>query len=179
MFMKKVKATLALLTAAFIVSGIFFVVSAAEMRSIEVGNRQVNIIIDGEQASGTESFIYNNSTYVPFRFIAEALGAEVDWDADSFSVIIRKPKPVTATTTAATLTTSSSVTTSAASGGSSTTSDTDTSGMTTSKANTSGSSTTSAGGYAPALPPGGSYNYNYSDPSSNTTTAASEPADEE
>ena len=34
------------------------------------------------------AFIENDRTYTPVRFISEALGADVKWDSDNWTVII-------------------------------------------------------------------------------------------
>ena len=38
----------------------------------------------------TEAVIHENRTYVPLRFVSEALGADVDWDSKTKTVIISK-----------------------------------------------------------------------------------------
>lgn len=40
---------------------------------------------------GQRGFIYNNSTYVPLRFVAYSLGLAVDWHADSYTVSVDEP----------------------------------------------------------------------------------------
>lgn len=38
-----------------------------------------------------KGFIYNDSTYVPLRFVAYAIDKAVDWDSDTYTVTIREP----------------------------------------------------------------------------------------
>ena len=39
---------------------------------------------------GVAPLIIDNRTYVPIRFVAEELGATVDWNADTQEIVIRK-----------------------------------------------------------------------------------------
>lgn len=47
--------------------------------------------VEKELPSGYDVLLYNDRTYVPARFVAEELGATVDWDEDSKTVLITKP----------------------------------------------------------------------------------------
>src|SRR5690606_11712335 len=40
---------------------------------------------------GQQGFIYNNSTYIPLRFIAYALRKSVTWDPDTYTVAVGEP----------------------------------------------------------------------------------------
>lgn len=58
-----------------------------EIRRVTIGYRDIKIMLDGEELIPTdvngkyvEPFIMNNSTYLPVRAIAEALGLRVEWD---------------------------------------------------------------------------------------------------
>ena len=58
---------------------------------IEVEQRSLNYSFNGEQktpAAGEEGFIYNSRTYVPIRFISEALGKDVAWNGEEESISI-------------------------------------------------------------------------------------------
>ena len=54
-------------------------------------NAQIKLSVNNEEINfkGDEPTIINDRTYVPVRFLAEALGAEVDWD-DTHKVVIIK-----------------------------------------------------------------------------------------
>lgn len=45
--------------------------------------------LDGQQA-----FLYEESTYVPLRFIAYSLNKAVDWDPDTYTVTVREPNNI-------------------------------------------------------------------------------------
>lgn len=50
------------------------------------------ILVNGiETALDSPAFIENGRTYTPVRVISENLGAEVQWDADTHRIIIKKP----------------------------------------------------------------------------------------
>lgn len=65
---------------------------AAEGTQIEVFFRNITYMFDGVQKNeSTEpGFIYNGTTYVPLRFIGEAMGKKVEWDGDHNTVWIGK-----------------------------------------------------------------------------------------
>ncbi|MBP3521050.1 MAG: FAD-dependent oxidoreductase, partial [Oscillospiraceae bacterium] len=51
--------------------------------------------MDGKDVTpeGKEAFLYNDSTYVPLRFLAELLGVNVGWDAETGTVLLgEQPK---------------------------------------------------------------------------------------
>ena len=55
----------------------------------------VKISMDGKDVTpeGKEAFLYNDSTYVPLRFLAELLGVNVGWDAETGTVLLgEQPK---------------------------------------------------------------------------------------
>jgi len=61
------------------------------MEMIEVFCRNIGIRVHGSNISiapENEPFIYQGRTYVPLRLISEALGYDVDWDGDTFTVLI-------------------------------------------------------------------------------------------
>ena len=64
-------------------------ISGTGLENIEVVFNNIKIYINGdEKTSSDEPFIYNDRTYVPLRFVSEALGQSVEWDADTNSVLI-------------------------------------------------------------------------------------------
>ena len=54
-------------------------------------NAQIKLSVNNEEINfkGDEPTLINDRTYVPVRFLAEALGAEVDWDYTHKVVIIK------------------------------------------------------------------------------------------
>ena len=80
-------------TAIFAVSGMAYAKTGSEM--IEAAYNNVKIYIDGllidpkdPNGNTVEPFISNGTTYLPVRAVANAFGKEVDWDAETSSVII-------------------------------------------------------------------------------------------
>lgn len=61
-------------------------------QAINVVYDNYRIIIDGADKSNvpedSKPFIYNGSTYVPLRYIGEAMGKKVLWDGDTKSIYI-------------------------------------------------------------------------------------------
>ncbi len=60
-------------------------VSASE--TIVVDSNTMNIVVDGDRVFA-DNFVYENTTYVPLRRVAEMLGKKVDWDASSNAALI-------------------------------------------------------------------------------------------
>lgn len=60
---------------------------------IEVFFRPLTYIFDGVEKSPSEGqgFIYEGSTYVPLRFVSEALGKEVGWDEATGTIMVDEP----------------------------------------------------------------------------------------
>jgi foldase protein PrsA len=54
----------------------------ASATQIEVVFKNIKYMFDGveKKSSQGQGIIYNNTTYVPLRFVSEALGKKVDWD---------------------------------------------------------------------------------------------------
>jgi hypothetical protein len=57
--------------------------------------RGIRIVLDGRliipkdvKGNVLDAFIFNNSTYLPVRAVADALGCSVDWDGDTNTVLI-------------------------------------------------------------------------------------------
>lgn len=64
---------------------------AVNWKSIYVSNAIKNIYInDVEVQTSKEPFVYNNTTYVPLRFVRESLGFDVQWDKSEAAVRIGK-----------------------------------------------------------------------------------------
>lgn len=66
-------------------------VFAAGGRSIEVFDAVKKIIVNKIEApldSANTPFIYNGTTYVPLRFVADALDIPVDWDGASGTIFV-------------------------------------------------------------------------------------------
>lgn len=60
---------------------------------IEVFFRPLTYLFDGVEKTPTEGsgFIYEGSTYVPIRFVSEALGKEVGWDEATGTITVDEP----------------------------------------------------------------------------------------
>ncbi len=83
--MCKSKLTLVILTVVFMVMVVFILGSITYAtvgnKTITVTYRNISIYVNGiKRTPSGEPFIYNGVTYVPLRFVSEALGKEVKWD---------------------------------------------------------------------------------------------------
>ncbi|UQZ33129.1 hypothetical protein C2I18_05890 [Paenibacillus sp. PK3_47] len=68
--------------------------AAAVSDSIKVQSMNVKMIFDGvniQPPAGQHVFIYNNTTYVPIRFVSYALQKSVSWDAKNLKVTVAEP----------------------------------------------------------------------------------------
>lgn len=68
--------------------------STNSTNSIKVQSMNVKMVFDGvsiQQPTGQYAFIYNNTTYVPVRFISNALQKSVTWDAKNLKVTVAEP----------------------------------------------------------------------------------------
>ncbi|MFJ6264598.1 stalk domain-containing protein [Lysinibacillus xylanilyticus] len=80
----------------FILGGLTFTYlstteAASNMKKISVFQDTINYYVDKvgkKPQDGQSGFIYEGTTYVPLRFIAESLGKKVKWDGKSKSVYI-------------------------------------------------------------------------------------------
>jgi len=71
------------------------VFAAVRTETINVTFRNIQIVIDGEiviprdvHGNIVEPFVWNGTTYLPVRAIADALGNEVDWDDETSTVYL-------------------------------------------------------------------------------------------
>ncbi|MEK3864960.1 copper amine oxidase N-terminal domain-containing protein [Paenibacillus sp. FSL H7-0716] len=66
----------------------------AATNTIKVQSMNVNLIFDGvsiQPPAGQYVFMYNNTTYVPLRFMSYALQKSVAWDAKNVKVTVAEP----------------------------------------------------------------------------------------
>jgi len=78
------------------ITSIFFVFAILSLNLIAFSaGSGITVYVDGDKLDfkDAEPFIENGRTLVPFRAIAEALGAEVGWDAKTQTVTITKENP--------------------------------------------------------------------------------------
>ncbi|KRF10745.1 peptidylprolyl isomerase [Paenibacillus sp. Soil787] len=93
----KVKGLIVGLTIGSVLSG---TAAFATNSQIEVAFRSLKYMFDGVEKAPSEAkgFIYEGSTYVPLRFVSEALGKKVEWDEENETIWIgNNPKHVVAT----------------------------------------------------------------------------------
>jgi len=65
------------------------VIMTAGERTVELAIGSTTSLVDGEPvAIDVAAGIYEEQTYVPLRFVSDALGAEVNWDNESKTVSI-------------------------------------------------------------------------------------------
>lgn len=65
------------------------VIAASGLKNISVNYRNIKIIVGGiPQKNDKEPFIYDNTTYVPLRFISESLGGALSWDDKTNTISI-------------------------------------------------------------------------------------------
>ncbi|CAM4467251.1 copper amine oxidase N-terminal domain-containing protein [Paenibacillus typhae] len=68
--------------------------AAAAEDTIKVQSMDVKMVFDGvsmQPPTGQHVFIYNNTTYVPIRFVSYALQKSVSWDAKNLKVTVAEP----------------------------------------------------------------------------------------
>lgn len=66
----------------------------AETATVKVQSMNVKMIFDGvsiQPPAGQYVFMYNNTTYVPLRFMSYALQKSVSWDAKNVKVTVAEP----------------------------------------------------------------------------------------
>lgn len=75
--------------ACLVLTVFFSAISFASVYGLFEGYPIVKVIVDGREIKGDVPAInFNGRTMVPVRFVAEALGAQVDWDSQNYTVII-------------------------------------------------------------------------------------------
>nr|WP_275983800.1 peptidylprolyl isomerase [Paenibacillus hamazuiensis] len=65
----------------------------ADSTQIEVTLKNLKYMFDGKevkQQDGQQSIVYDGTTYVPIRFVSEALGKQVTWDGENDTIWIGK-----------------------------------------------------------------------------------------
>ncbi|CAK4814267.1 unnamed protein product [Aphanomyces euteiches] len=76
----------------------------ASATQIEVVFKNIKYMFDGvEKKTTQQGFVYNNTTYVPLRFVGEALGKKVEWDEKNQTIWLgdKKATPSAGVTAAA------------------------------------------------------------------------------
>ena len=92
--MKLKKILAAILAAATLLTCSALAVSAAPL--VTASDSSITVKVNGNEVDFPDQYpvIRNNRTLVPVRFVAEALGYDVDWDAEERSVLIDSGKIV-------------------------------------------------------------------------------------
>ena len=87
---------LGFLSAAVLVSGITYAADTTTLYNVIANG--IKIVLDGKQINPTdangnkvEPIIYNGTTYLPVRAVANALGKAVYWDGPNYTVYLGKP----------------------------------------------------------------------------------------
>lgn len=92
--MKRFRFTLGFVAGA-LVFGSVGVAAASSSKTIEVMFGVKDVKINGESKMPEQSpFLYEGTTYVPLRYIAENLGSEVRWDGENQTVVINSKQTV-------------------------------------------------------------------------------------
>ena len=77
--MKKI--ALIIFAVALFLTSVSIILASSGNKTITITYRNISIYINGvKKVPSNEPFIYNSSTYVPLRFVSEALDKEVKWD---------------------------------------------------------------------------------------------------
>jgi len=81
-----------LMVALTIVFSVALVEASTGSKQIEVDYRDISILVNGEEIpSDVEPFVFEGRTFVPIRFIAEALRQNVSWDQEKYQVRVAQP----------------------------------------------------------------------------------------
>ncbi len=83
--------TLGFILGAILFMGLGFIYANSNAEEILAHFNNIKIIVNGQQVEMDDKvkpFIYEGRTMVPVRFVSEALGADVDWDGNTNTVII-------------------------------------------------------------------------------------------
>lgn len=81
------------LTGLIVGSLLFSTITIAAGTNISAYFYPIKYYFDGVEKTPPDSqkgFIYNGTTYVPLRFMAQSLGKEVGWDGSTYSVFVGK-----------------------------------------------------------------------------------------
>ncbi|NLT96308.1 MAG: DUF4163 domain-containing protein [Clostridia bacterium] len=84
---KRIKSAIAAVMVTVIMTGGTVYAGGGIKESIQVVMNSVNLVVDG-QTIVSQNILYNDTTYVPVRAVAESLGKEVKWDAETNTVEI-------------------------------------------------------------------------------------------
>ena len=83
--------TLGFILGVILFMGLGFIYANSNAKEILAHFNNIKITVNGQQIETdveAPPFIYNDRTYVPLRFVSEALGADVNWDNKTKTVII-------------------------------------------------------------------------------------------
>ncbi|MGB9834147.1 MAG: protease inhibitor I42 family protein [bacterium] len=87
-----IKRTAVIILLVAMIAGTALVEASTGNKQIEVAYRDISILVNGNQiSSDVEPFIFDGRTFVPIRFISEALGKNVTWDQSKYEVRIADP----------------------------------------------------------------------------------------
>lgn len=78
-----------LLSAALVASLSVAAFGSSDTIMAELAYRDIKITLNGKEIeTSTDPFIMRGTTYLPVRAVANALGLDVTWDADTYTVIL-------------------------------------------------------------------------------------------
>lgn len=83
--------TLGFILGVILFMGLGFIYANSNAKEILAHFNNIKITVNGQQIETdvkAPPFIYNDRTYVPLRFVSEALGADVGWDSKTKTAII-------------------------------------------------------------------------------------------
>ncbi len=83
--------TLGFILGTMLFMGLGFIYANSNAKEILAHFNNIKITVNGQQVEMDDEvkpFIYKGRTMVPVRFVSEALGADVDWDGNTNTVII-------------------------------------------------------------------------------------------
>ena len=55
-------------------------------KTINVSENQAKVVFDGNPMTNIDNFLYNDTTYIPIRAVAENMGKKVSYDAGTYTV---------------------------------------------------------------------------------------------
>lgn len=90
--MKKTKEfILGALVGSMVMGGCVTVFGSNGTKTIQAIYKNIKIVVDGKELkTDKEPFVYDGTTYLPVRSVAEAVGKEVKWDSKTQTVILGK-----------------------------------------------------------------------------------------